>query len=314
VPAGAGTRYLELTGYLPDTEADRAPGEQRRWRRSLLMMPVYVDTALPTAPEGVITDLRPNPDDVGDWPQLVVDQLNEARVAAGLKPLLLTGKMNRIARDAVRTDTLEEVGKLIDLHGAMAAQGTPIRDGHTIAGVTQYLEEEVWLMLRSPAMRRSLLSKRMTRVGMAFSGPLSGDLYRHRILLAAPVGTLDPERERQRFKRSIDRWRKRKGMGTMELDRALSAAVTAHVDRICSGGASLEDTAALQRTVNALRRPFGALTLRSWRGHYIDPWQPRVVKDLAEIDAKWIGIGVCQGTVEGEKNSELVVYLGAAAP
>ncbi len=83
-PTKPGRYFLEVTGLDPRT-LQAAP--ENPWRRSLFWVPVYVGVPEPTAPDPVFRAPAPNPTDVTTWGTRIVDGYNEARAAAGKKPL-----------------------------------------------------------------------------------------------------------------------------------------------------------------------------------------------------------------------------------
>jgi len=304
-PTQPGEHFVELSGVFDDEPAESGG----QWRRTLLHFPIAVDVELPKEPDETIRAPRPNPGEAGEWPALVVTRLNEARAAAGVGPLTVDPKVAALAQQNVEKDTADRFHSM-NIHAEMAKDGMPLRDGHVIAGRTEFIEESLWSTLLVPSMRDSILDAELSHVGVAFSEPDEHGVRSHRYLFVAPVGRLDAGVERARFVKRIARASERAGKTPPASDEALHAIVQAHAERVCRGEHDAENSEQLAKDLHALKRPIvGAPSLRSLHAPYVDPRRAPLVKTIATSDATAIGIGVCQGTVKGETNRELVVTL-----
>lgn len=304
-PALAGEHFVELSGVFDDEPADSGG----QWRRTLLHFPISVDVELPKEPDETILAPRPNPPEAAQWASLVVARLNEARAAAGVGPVTVDPQVTALAQQSVEKDTADRFHSM-NLHVALAKSGMPIRDGNVIAGRTEFIEESLWSTLLVPSMRSSILDAELSLVGVAFSEPDEHGVRSHRYLFVSPVGRLDAGVERARFEKRIARARARAGKTPLASDEALHTIVQAHAERVCRGAQDAENSDQLAQDLAALKRPIvGAPSLRSLHAPYVDPRRAPLVKTIATSDATAIGIGVCQGTVKGETNRELVVTL-----
>lgn len=308
-PEAPGAHYLELGGIFgPELELP----ESKRWTRSAVLFPIYVDAPLPTQPDANIRAPAPNPPDMQTWPDEVLARYNAAREANGVAPLKLDKRLATIAQVYASRAGQGDRGSTDDFERDLAQAGLPVKRAQQIGTSFEYLEEDVWDAMRSPAMRAMLLDARLTHIGLGFAPDQAPSRFVGRALLVAPVGKLDPERERNALLGRLNTLLSKEGKRAVSHEETLTRLAQAWAERVCAGNVDVDDTSALQREVEGYARGrFTTYGLYRVGGAYVDPTDRRNYRDVMRREASHVGVGVCQGRVKGEDGVELVVFLTA---
>lgn len=304
-PSAPGERFLELGGFVGE---DAELPVSRRWQRQIALFPLSVDVPLPDAPDETIRQPRANPA-LETFAEVVLERINASREEVGARPLKANPRLVQLAERFVSEG--ERGSHMREAGDQLASAGYAVRRTQQIASSFEYLEEDLWQLMQSPAMRAALLDDDLKEVGLAFREDRGG--FRGRMLLVQPVGVLNPERERAALLRHLNRFRERQEQSTVTLDDSLTKLVQEYAEQVCAGEVSLDDTTPLQQKVDATRRrdlrSFGIFSIY---GPYVDPSDARNHRDLLTRDFTTTGIGVCQGRILGTPGTELVVVLTGA--
>jgi len=313
-PTKPGRYFLEISGLDPRT-LQSAP--ENPWRRSLFWVPVYVGVPEPTAPDPVFRAPPANPTDVTTWGGHIVDGYNEARAAAGKKPLAADGRLATLAleRSGLWSRAGREPGPDLVLADKLAASGYPPHDYDEHAARVDSVSDYVHLRLLQPTVRRRLLTSDTLGIGIGLTPrPANAKGEVDYTLIeddSDPVPRFDAARDRPRVYAALDALQVAEGRAPYKHDEDVARVVQGFADEVCKGAKRANQMKPLVDKARGVGDKFHQWGTPVWRAGYDHlRWAETSLfargKEPALTHAE---VGICQGDLPGKPGGSYVVVI-----
>ena len=312
LPPAAGRYFIEVVGV----ETPPAGSASQGWRVSLLWLPLHAGVLEPAAPDDFIRHPRKNHPDPSTWPFEIFNAFNDERVRLGRAPLVLEEQASRFAQQ--RSDELANLSSLPvperGLYGKLAGAGVPVR--HLSGYVTdiEFVSEYIALRLLHPAARYTLFDPAITTFALGLSqrrvAPGIG-LFESVEYVFEQI-RVDPPKERDRILGELDAIEIAAGNKAFERSEPLSTAAQGIVDEVCRGGPKPTDAHKLFARAVGLDPSLRRRNAVPWLGYDLTKAEIAAVHEHVKGEGyTHVGVGICQGTVDGRRGGVLMIALFA---
>lgn len=309
LPAKPGRYFLQIKAAEPP----RAEGAEP-WHKSLLWAPLYVGAKEPPVADEFIRKPPRNHPDRSSWPLQIQAAYNAERQKLGRAPLTFQQEASLIAqsdsdaRAAVSGDPPPDS----TIAQRLADAGFPPRDFMHSAGWMEFVSEYIQMRLLQPWVRFRILRPNLSVLALGISqrpAPAGVTSFTVAEYAFEPV-RVDPPKERERILAEIEALENKASRTPPARDDGLSADAQRLADIVCGGGkqpASGEELWAQVKT----RAPDLRHRMASSGPSY--DISSRDIADIAKPVSQGnytkMGVGVCQGKVEGRTNVSYVMLL-----
>jgi hypothetical protein len=181
-PTEPGRHFIEIT--ITDPSEKAAAGEWR-WRRPVLMVPIYVAADEPSSPDAIIGKPPANPPSEELWVLRLLELYNQERAKVGLTRLELDSGASRVAAGQAEVHA-DDPNAPPDPQLALrlSKQGVPASDIAYGVSHFEYVDEAAWINLRSPSTRQALFDEATTMAGIGLARADAYDYVMFQIFLA----------------------------------------------------------------------------------------------------------------------------------
>jgi hypothetical protein len=313
-PAQPGRYFVEITGLDPRTTAAMP---ENPWRRSLFWVPLYAGVPEAAAPDAFIRAPTPSPADQTAWAGRIVDGYNEARAAAGKKPIVTDGRLTTLVHD--RSELVSRAGREpppdVVLADKLAASGSPPRDYDTFQGRVDSVSDYVKLRLLEPATRRRVMGRDALVMGLGLTPyPASprGDVdYALVEDVVEPVARIDPAKDRGLVVAALDALAVAEGRAAYKHDEDVSRVVQQFADEVCRGEKRQNQMKPLVDKARGVGEKYHQWTTPVWRmGYDYVRWEEAsVLAKAKDAPLPYAEVGLCQGDLPGKPGASYVVVL-----
>lgn len=309
LPSKPGRYFLQIKG----TEPPRAEGAEP-WNKSLFWAPVYVGVAEPPAADEFIRKPPKNHPDRSSWAVQIQTAYNAERQKLGRAPLAFQQEASLIAqsdsdaRAAVTGDPPPDN----TIAQRLADAGLPPRDFMHSAGWMEYVAEYTQMRLLQPWVRFRVLRPNLSLLALGISQRPS--LYGHTSFTVAeyafePV-RVDPPKERERILAEIESIETKASRKPPERDEKLSADAQRLAEVVCGGGKQPATGEELWAQVKTRAPDLRHRMASSGPSYDISKDDiADIAKPVTQGAYTKMGVGVCQGKVEGRANVSYMMLL-----
>lgn len=310
LPSKPGRYFLQIKGAEPP----RAEGAEP-WNRSLFWAPLYVGVEEPLIADEFIRKPPPNHPDRSAWPLQIQAAYNAERARLGRQPLgfLQEASLQAQAASDARAVVSGDPPPDPTIAQRLAEAGLPPRDLMHSSGWLEFVSEYTQMRLLQPWVRFRVLKPNLSVLALGISLQTSRSSAMDFALTEyafEPV-KVDPPRDRERILTEIEALEKAAARTPPVRDDKLSADAQSLADTVCAGAAPLTSGEAIWAKVktrsDALRNRMAS------SGASYDIGKPdiaAVAKPLSEgVTYTKMGVGVCQGRVEGRAGASYMMLL-----
>jgi uncharacterized protein YkwD len=309
LPAKPGRYFLQIEAAEPP----RAEGAQP-WHKSLFWAPLYVGVAEPAVADEFIRRPPKNHPDKSSWALQIQAAYNAERQKLGRAPLTFQQEASLIAQSDSDAHAAVDVDPPPDASIAqrLADAGLPPRDFMHSVGWMEFVAEYTQMRLLQPWVRFRVLRPNLSVLALGVSqrpSKVGGVSFTVAEYAFEPV-RVDPPKERERILAEIEALESKASRKPPSRDDGLSLDAQRLADVVCGGGkqpASGEELWAQVKT----RAPDLRHRMASSGPSYDISKQDiaEIAKPLAGGTYTKMGVGVCQGRVEGRANVSYVMLL-----
>ncbi|MBI5527304.1 MAG: hypothetical protein HY897_13295 [Deltaproteobacteria bacterium] len=310
LPQESGRYFFEISTLDPKTgHAD----EDSRWRHQILWLPVYVGQDEPSVPDEMIRRPPENPPERQMWAHRILDLYNAERKTLGLKPIGLNVEASDVAADrAAELARNKDLPPDTALYEKMAKRGLLVFKAYQSSGTLQYVDEEAWQNLLSPAHRHSLIDKDVSLAGIGIR-QRDEHTYAYIEYAVSPIPKLDaPARKDQLFK-ELNALRASKGKPEFRRHAEAEAVLDEFVAGVCSGGNRSVDWKPLWAAFEQKGLGRSEAQSISWISRYFKFEKTdegdASFKELVGSDKTHAAVGVCRGDFEDLPGGEFAAFV-----
>ncbi len=268
-------------------------------------------------PDAFLRAPAPNPADVTTWTARIVDGYNEARAAAGKKPLAADGRLATLAleRSALWARAGREPAPDVVLADKLAAAGYPPHDYDEHEARVDSVSDYVHLRLLQPAVRRRLVAPEAVGVGIGLTpgAPGAGGDIDYTLIEddAEPVPRFDPARDRPRVYAALDALQVAEGRAPYKHDEDVAKVVQGFAGEVCSGAKRQNQMKPLVDKARGVGDKFHQWGTPVWRAGYDHVrWAEQSLFARAkEAALPYAEVGICQGDLPGKPGGSYVVVI-----
>ncbi len=306
MPAAPGRYFVEVVGVAvpPDGVVEKG------YRTSVLWLPFYVGAAEPAAADEFIRHPQKNHPDRAAWAPQIVAAYNDARTRLGRPAFVVEQAATGLIQ--ARADLIASLRDLPPPETAMpqklAAAGLPARNVFGFVDEIEFVSEYITLRLLRPAARFALFDPNVTTIALGLAPRTMGADrgFFSSVEYVFEVIRVDPPKERERILGVLDATH---GSAFVR-NEPLAAAAQKIADSVCKGNPMPSDANAVFRGAQGLDPMLRNRLAAPWFGYDL---RKEDLADIAKDAAAYtnVGVGVCQGTVDGNPGAEAVLILFA---
>lgn len=309
LPSKPGRYFLQIRGAEPPRSAGAEP-----WHRNLFWAPVYVGMDEPAAPDELIRHPPKNHPDRSAWLFQVLQAYNEVRASLGRPPLAFVREASMLAqaksdeRAALTTDPPPDPA----LTQRLADVGLPPRDLVNSAGWLEYVSEYIYMRLLQPWNRHRIVKENVSVLALGLAqrpGSVGSDFLVTEYLFE-PV-KIDPAKDGARLLGQIEALEGKAGRKAPERDEKLSEDAQRLAAAVCAGGPISGSGEEIWSKVKARAPDLHHRMASSAVGYDVTNEDiAAIARPLSEaVTYTRMGIGVCQGKVDGHANAAFTLLL-----
>ena len=306
MPAAPGRYFIEVVGMTPP-----ADGSEKGYRSSVLWLPFHVGVEEAAMADEFIRHPQKNHADRSAWVPQVLSAYNDARQKLG-RPALTT-EQAATALIQARADLIASRDDLpppeTQMPQKLAAAGLPSRNLFGFLDEIEYVSEYITLRLLRPAARFALFDPNVTTIALGIAprtaGPMKGLMFSTAEYVFEVI-RVDPQKERERILKELDALHG----SAFTRNEPLTTAAQKIADGVCKGGPLPTDANAMFKTVTGLDPSLKNRLAAPWAGYELGKED---LTDIAKDAVPYtnVGIGVCQGNVNGNQGAEVVLMMFA---
>lgn len=312
LPSVPGRYFAEIVGVLVPPDGALEKG----WRQSLLWIPLYAGVPEPGEPDAFIRHPQRNHPDRSTWPAQVLNAYNDARARLGRPPLAFEAGASNLAQK--RSEELALASHLpapdMHVHDKLAAAGIPAKNVFGFVDQIEFVSEYLTLRLLRPAARFAIFHPEISTFALGLAprqvAPDVGLTSSVEYLLQHI--RIDPARDHARVQSELDTLDRAAGNKGLAENEALSRAAQSIVDEVCRGGPQPSDAKSIFARARGLDPSLHRRLAVPWLGYDLTREGITQLYDAAKGKAfTQVGVGVCQGTVEGHAGAVMMMALFA---
>lgn len=313
IPSKPGRYFLQVKASDPRS----APGEAA-WNRSVFWAPIYVGVPEPFIADDFIRRPPKNHADRSSWPIQVLEAYNAERAKLGRQPLQFLRESSLVAQ-ASSDKMAQTAGDPPPDPGVvqrLADAGAPPHDLMHSSGSLEFVAEYIQMRLLQPWARRRVLAADASVLALGISPQLvdarPGEFAVTEYVFS-PV-KIDPAKDGDRILAGIEAVETAGGRKSPERDPRLSADALKIAQLVCAGGKPAENAGQIWSQVTAKSPDLLHRMASVTAGFDIAREEITYLAEplAGEVRYTKMGVGVCQGRIDGRANAvyALVLFMG----